>query len=197
MIKVNFICKITIIALLCFLLSCARSIPVSRSGHQELIAQWGSENEKQTLALGERIFDKNFDHVFTSCVTGMASAGLSVKNMERQSGYILAEGPDPVPLEKRKVLAQGQVDELNRVSSGLTWSPSYGNSTLAVTLTLLNLNRNQTKIKMRISIVNIKSTAKNTYYSVYPPLYAEDYIGLWRVIEKQLFMDEHLDSTKR
>jgi hypothetical protein len=196
MFKVNFICKITIIALLFFLLSCARSMPVSGSGHQDLLAQWGSENEKQTLALGERIFDKNFDHVFTSCVTGMASAGLSVKNMERQSGYILAEGPDPVPLEKRIVLTQEMVDALNRVSSGLSWSPSHGNSTLAVTLTLLKLKKNQTKVKMRISTVDLKSNAKNRYYSVYPPLYAEFYIRLWRVIEKQLFMDEHLDRTE-
>jgi len=160
----------------------------------ELFAQWGEENKKQDLALGEKVYSKNYDQVFTSCITGLASVGLAVKNMERQSGYILAEGPTPIPLTKLKELSEAMVSEINKVSTK-RWYSRVGNSTDSATLTLLKMKENQTKVKMRIAVTNIK-TQGTAYHSSYPPLLAEKYSEVWRAIEKQMFMDEHLDKTK-
>ncbi len=51
---------------------------------------WHSQREKLTLALGDRVFDKDFNRVFDSLTVALASMEARVNNMERQSGYITA-----------------------------------------------------------------------------------------------------------
>jgi hypothetical protein len=160
-----------------------------------VFAKWGEENRRQNQALGERVYQRDFDLVFTACVTGLAHIGFSVKNMERQSGYLLTEGPDPVPLEEEKARAQGMVDELNACNPyGNTWHPRTGANTYAVTVTLLRL-KDQTRVKLRIANVGIDGTFDEKRFQSYPPLLTIRYNTLWRAIEKQIFLDEHLDKT--
>jgi len=60
---------------------------------------WHTQREQITQALGDRIFDKDFDRVFDSLTVALASMGMTVDNMERQSGYIAAHGGllPPIP----------------------------------------------------------------------------------------------------
>ena len=52
------------------------------------VPSWYGEREKITLAMGDRVFDKEFDRVFDSVTVALATLGANVNNMERQSGYI-------------------------------------------------------------------------------------------------------------
>jgi hypothetical protein len=162
-----------------------------------LFSQWAQENERQNQALGERVYDKDFDVVFSAVVTSFSDIGFAVKNMERQSGYILAEGPNPVPESQLRPLAQRMCDELNKVSS-TKWVPRLGNETKSATITVVRLGDHKTKLKMRIANTEIRAAANATrHYQTYPPSLEAEYQSMWRALEKQIFLDENLDNLKK
>ena len=178
------------------LVGCATMLGMSDAKERALWAQWGDENKRQHQAFGERVYDKDYDTVFTAIITAFADMGFSVKNMERQSGYILAEGPCPFSAEKEVEIGQRMVDELNQVSPRV-WHVTPGNATKAATMTVVRLADKRTKVKMRFSTVGIAGNYSSRYYSTYPPLLQAEYEHMWRGLERQIFLDENLDKMKR
>ncbi len=173
--------------------SCATLSTRMVTCEEEIFSKSGEINNKQRLALGEKIYSDNYDRVFTSCITGLAQLGLSVKNMERQSGYILGEGPMPIPVKKYKELMREYMDELS--ACGRKWSFSPGNGQFSFTLTILKLNELKTKVKLRISMIALSGNYKQKYFSICPKVYEKMYINTWESIEKQIFMDKNLDKN--
>src|SRR3712207_2550874 len=57
------------------------------------VPTWYDQREKVTMAMGDRVFDKEFDRVFDSLTIALASMEANVNNMERQSGYITSAVP--------------------------------------------------------------------------------------------------------
>jgi hypothetical protein len=173
-----------------FCVSSGKSLQKER----ELWAYYGEQNKKQNMAFGERLYDKSFDLVFSAVITGLSDIGLSVKNMERQSGYIFAEGPMPLsPVEQQKYGEEVSA-ELNKVSPQ-HWTPLIGNAVHSFTINVLKSAHNQTKVKLRISTVNV-SGGSSVYASIYPPEFEALYRLAWQALERQIFLDEHLDGTK-
>jgi len=152
-----------------------------------LFSQWGEEDQRQNEALGERVYDKDFDLVFSAIVTGFSDIGFSVRNMERQSGYILAHGPSPIPDPEYRSLVQASCDEINKVATR-TWHPNPGRAAKSVTITLVRLDANKVKVKMRIAAGRFQD---------YPPLMRAEYQRLWQALERQIFLDENLDRVKK
>lgn len=184
------IAGVILVSMLC---GCAVIMKNSKKERQ-LFTAWGEENKRQNQAFGERVYDKDFDLVFTAVITGLADIGFSIRNMERQSGYILAEGPSPLSDEELNRHAEGMVQELNRVSAG--WYATPGNAKKAATITVLRFGNGRTKVKMRISTADIKTNNASTIYSgTYPPILESEYKATWRALERQIFLDEHLDGT--
>ena len=162
---------------------------------QALFQQWDEEDAHVNEAMGERVYDKDFDVVFSAAVTGLADIGFVVKNMERQSGYILAEGFGPIPPDQFKKLAQMSADELNKVSSR-HWYPQVSSSR-AVTITVLRLGDQKTKVKMRIVRPQNSASSSGIHYKeIYPAILQAEYEYCWRALEKQMFLDENLDKAK-
>jgi hypothetical protein len=162
---------------------------------QALHQQWGEEDARINEALGERVYDKDFDVVFSAAVTGLADIGFVVKNMERQSGYILAEGFGPIPPDQFKKLAQMGADELNKASSR-HWYPQVSSSR-AVTITMLRLGDQKTKVKMRIVRPQTSTNSNGNHFKdIYPAILQAEYQCCWQALEKQMFLDENLDKAK-
>jgi len=177
------------------LTSCATMSGKSDAKVTALWSQWGEENKRQHQALGERIYDKDYDLVFTATVTAFADMGFSVKNMERQSGYILAEGPSPLSAEREAEIGQRMVETINQVSPR-KWFVTPGNATKAATMTIIRLGEKRTKVKMRVSTVAVGGDYSTKFYSIYPSTLEAEYQQMWRGLEKQIFLDEHLDKMK-
>src|SRR5918994_1388887 len=57
------------------------------------VPAWYGQREKITLAMGDRVFDKDFDRVFDSLTIALGTLEANVNNMERQSGYITSAVP--------------------------------------------------------------------------------------------------------
>lgn len=158
----------------------------------QLFAEWSQQNKKQNLSLGERVYDKKFDLIYTSIITGLSELGFSIKNTERLSGYILAEGPIPLSLDEETRLGEEMVKELNKISPKI-WYVTPGNSTHAVTITTKQINDNQVRVKIRISIIDIRTNGNyvSTSSSIYPPILEEEFRNVWDAIERQIFIDEN------
>ena len=159
------------------------------------VPAWHTEREKLTLALGDKIFDKDFDRVFDSLTIAVASMEANVNNMERQSGYITSAVPRLNPTRAEQ-LRDAQMKEL---CVHLGYDPSllekkgpyemdldaFGGmmsmNQQAMTISLVKQGPNQTKVKIRFSNVN------------YPGEVTELYKQVWPAIDKQIFLDRNVD----
>ena len=175
----------------------ASQMKANNESFAAVCARWGEENHRQHQAFGERVYDKDFDSVFSAVVTAFSDSGLAVKNMERQSGYILAEGPSPLPASQARKLAQESCDEVNKVCS-LKYLPTPGNNTISVTITVILMGEHKAKMKMRIVNTDIHADPRaERHFESYPPTLEAEYQFIWRALEKQIFLDENLDKLKK
>lgn len=160
-----------------------------------LFSQWGEENQRQDQALGVRVFDKDFDAVFSAAIKGLSDAGFVVKNMDRQSGYILAEGPCPIPENQRYTLAKAMCDEI-RKKAYTKWNPNPGNFTEDATINLDRLGDHKTKLTMRL-FTPPRTDNNSFHYEQYPPLLEAMYQCMWPPLEKEISPDENPDNKKK
>ena len=167
-------------------------------GHQiakekELWNQWSIENKKQNTALGEKVYDKDPKTVISAIITGVSSTGLTIRNIDRESGFVLAEGPAPVSVEKETEFGEEVVRKLRRVAPSRGWRATIGTAVHSCTFNVLKTGDNKTKVKLRISSVSVKG-AGGVYHGIYPPMLVEEFRVVWEGLEKQLFLDESLDK---
>jgi hypothetical protein len=159
------------------------------------VPEWHEQREKLTLAMGDKVFDKDFDRVFDSLTIAVASLEANVNNMERQSGYITSAVPRMNPTRAKQIHDAHMKD----LCTYLGYDPSllekkgpyemdldsFGGmmqiNQQAMTISLVKQGPSKTKVKVRFSNVN------------YPAEVAELYKTVWPAIDKQIFMDKAID----
>jgi hypothetical protein len=157
---------------------------------------WYAQRERLAQAMGDRVFDKDFDRVFDSVTVALATLGANVNNMERQSGYITSAVPALDPERERRLqmqgareyckfhkydpslLEKGKDDEFGMDVFMMTNMTRFGQ---AMTISMVRQGKQQTKVKVRFSGVH------------YPGQLEEYYKHVWAAIDKQIFLDRGLD----
>jgi len=167
---------------------------------QELVAhpdlpEWQEQRGKVVQSVGDRVFDKSFDEVFNAVVSGIGTLEVTVENMERGSGYIVARG-NPLSTARKEALkqerlraycvAKGYDPELVENRKGDFWNVESMASVVnqnqpSLTFSIARQNTSRTKVKLRIAQI------------WYPPSVEEVYQVAWRAVDKQIFLDQHLD----
>lgn len=155
---------------------------------------WHSEREKITQAMGDRIFDKDFERVFDSLTIALATLEANVNNMERQSGYITSAVPRLSPERASQLSEQSMrayasakgydpslLDKQGPYEVDLESMTSFSRMNQAMTISLVRQSPTQTKVKIRFSNIN------------YPPELVELYKTVWPAIDKQIFLDRSVD----
>jgi len=165
---------------------------------------WHEQRSKISLAMGDRVFDKDFGRVYDSLTLAASSLELKVSNMERTSGYISASGITLSPTEADTIYRQAvnewcqqkgydasvldkqfkTADMANvgaMIDSG-TMMQKYKTMQKTLTFQLVKMGDNQTKVKLRFA-------------DVYFPGEVEAYYKLvWRAVDKQIFVDQNIDG---
>lgn len=160
------------------------------------VPAWYTQRGQITQTLGDRVFDKDFNRVFDSLTVAVASMGMTVDNMERQSGFIAARGLLLSP-ERTKQLRTDQLTEWCRAKGyDLSLLENRGGQADmidpemysgmqqrggTITISLVKQSDKQTKVKLRF----------NGIY--YPPMLEESYKAIWPALDKQIFMDKGTD----
>lgn len=158
------------------------------------VPSWYPEREKISLAMGDRVFDKDFDRVFDSLTVALATLEANVNNMERQSGYITSAVPRLNP-ERAEQLRKASMrdfathhgydpkllDKEGAYDLDLDSMTGMARIGQAMTISLVKQSPTQTKVKIRFANVN------------YPPELTEYYKVVWPAIDKQIFLDRNVD----
>lgn len=155
--------------------------------YNELVLSYIEKNNRIHLALGERVLDKKFDQVFNAMIIGLPDVGLTVKNMEKSSGYIFAEGKLTMPMDEYMKLVNDQFQEIREYSGRKFTFETYEFIDVKVSIYLFRINDRQTKVKVRIT--------SDLSGIIYPPWLERAYNGIWRSVERQVFLDENLDGN--
>ncbi len=155
------------------------------------IPEWHAQREKVAEALGDRVFDKDFDRVFGSLTVALSSTGARVATMEKQSGFIsVTSARSLLPPDQIQQLAhQGAVEYCQYYKlaydgiADTIWlqNASPNGSQASMTISLVKQSARQTKVKLRFAGAN------------YPPMLEELYKVVWPSLDKQIFMDQGTD----
>ena len=159
------------------------------------VAEWYDQREGVTQATGDRVFDKSFSRVFDSLTVAVASMGMTVDNMERESGYIVAHGQILPPAQSKQLrseeltawcIAKGYNLSLLEQRRNDFMDPDMGSGMMGqfgttLTISLVEQSENQTKVKLRF----------NGIY--FPKKLQECYKIVWPKLNKQVFIDKEID----
>ena len=158
------------------------------------VPAWYTEREKITQAMGDRIFDMEFDRVFDSLTVALATLEANVNNMERQSGYITSAVPrlNPERAEQLRRASMADyckangydpslIDKESAYEIDLESMTGFSRMGQAMTISLVRQSPTQTKVKIRFANVN------------YPPELTEYYKVVWPAVDKQIFLDRNVD----
>ena len=156
---------------------------------------WHEQRRKITQALGDKVFDKNFNEVFDAITVALGSMEVKVDNMEKESGYLGATGailpPQLADRLRHECLVQycryhGYDPSLLDNKEGFGIDPAAMGSMMergmtGLTISVVRQGDTQTKVKLRFKGI------------VYPRTLEESYQAVWPEIDKQIFLDRHLD----
>jgi len=159
------------------------------------LTEWYNQRKRVTQAMGDRVFDKSFDRVFDSLTVAIASMGMTVDNMEKESGYIVARGQILPPVQSKQLrseeltawcVAKGYDPSLLEQRSKYDIDPDMGSGmmerfTTTLTISLVKQSKKQTKVKLRFN-------------GIYFPKKLEEYYKIvWPKLDKQIFLDKEID----
>ncbi|HOV33660.1 MAG TPA: hypothetical protein PLX23_09890 [Candidatus Hydrogenedens sp.] len=162
------------------------------------IPAWVEQREHIYQAMGDKIFDKDFDTVFNAAVTAFATLEVKVENMERISGYISGSGL-PISSElytklsreglveycKIKGFDTSLLEKKSKYEMDLDTGYSWGRYGTGITISLTKLGPSQTKMKILFNGV------------YYPNILEECYKVIWQAIDKQIFLDKNLETPQQ
>jgi len=165
---------------------------------------WHEQRQQLAKTMGDRIFDKDFGRVFDSLVVTLGNLELTVKSMERTSGFISASGITLPPTESSQMYREAvnewckqngydpsvldkqfKTSEMRNVGEIIDaggMKGKYEKMQHGLTFQLIKMTDTQTKVKLRFS-------------DVYYPAEVEAYYKLvWSGVDKQIFVDQNIEG---
>jgi hypothetical protein len=145
------------------------------------------KNEQTVLAVGQRTFEVSKKKLMKAFINAFSSKNLAVINMDKELGFMLAEGGEFIDSAKIKQLGEERVARLNKSTFPGAFIYLAGNYTVRITVNLFVKGENRTLAKIGFTSVT-QSTAPNKYDGVpseFLPVYYEE---IWAEIEKAIFM---------
>lgn len=177
-----------LLPLLCVILSSCGDAPEERA----LLARWSQENQRLAGALGERVFEKYDDMVFSAIMLAWTHAGLDVTQCGRASGFIIAEGKSPLPADEAAPLCKRRTEEVARLGGRHAKSPPDPGRYRVIT-TLTRLGKSTTRVSLRLTAApHDGAGGRSRPPEGYPPIIEAIYKTLWQRLDRQIFVQEHL-----
>lgn len=166
---------------------------------------WYSARADMAKAIGDRTFAFPYDRTFDSLALAISSLGLTVENMERDSGYIVAKGITLPPSESRSISRQA-FEEWSKTKgyAATVMNRRYRTSTYqTMSGTIDSQNQAWGQFQKRERALNFQVTksgeeetiVKLRFTNVYYPQEVERYYEMvWEAVDKQLFVDDAIEG---
>ncbi len=118
------------------------------SALEKITAEDKAKNEQIALASGQRTFDVPKKNLMKAIITAYANKNLTVKNVDKELGFIVAEGGEFVDAAKVKQISmQGRIARLNEASFAGAFIYTPGNYTVLSTVTIFEKGENKNLVE--------------------------------------------------
>ena len=168
-----------------FLVACVSNMAKQLT---DLAAEDRVQNNEIALSRGERVFDAPSLTVIKAFITTFSQFNMSVVNLDKEVGYIFAEGDMPVSPEELKELGLANIARLNERTTGAIWQYAGNNMTVRVTVNLFEKEKDVITAKMGVSSRQNAQPGVIVKNELPPSFTDAIYTSLWSEFDKQLFM---------
>jgi len=157
----------------------------------KLSSKWQILNEKMALSLGQKTFQATKKELLQAIVTGFPTVNTSILNMNKEMGFLVAEGSGIISATKEKEIFEKEIKpDYEKESTLLTWNYTPGNYTVRINVNIFK-KKQGLLVKLRLSSKTAGGTPGASVGHVFAtPLLREHYRTLWEVIDKSLFMQK-------
>lgn len=147
------------------------------------------ENQHIFLSMGERTFDVDKITLIKAFITTFTNKNIAVVNVDKEIGYLMAEGSGFLSPQKDKEVGMENVERLNERTGkyGFRWEYTLGNDTQRFTVNLFDKGKNRTTAKVGISN-QIIGAQQIKIHELPSMMLSAFYKELWRELEKSLFI---------
>ncbi len=149
------------------------------------------ENQQIFLSIGERTFDVDKSKLIKAFIATFSDKNIAVVNLDKEVGYLLAEGGGLLPPDKHKEIGMAIIKEQNEKTS-VTWQYTPGATTEVFTVNIYEQGENRTKAKVGISHKAMNNT-QAAYLEPIPIMLTALFEELWSGLEKSLFIQRNMD----
>ena len=158
-------------------------------GIAKLNEQWRLENNRVQLAMGEKTFSAGKVEIIKAAITGFSDQNISILNIDKELGYVLAEGSGIITGAREKEIAITKIHPEFQEATGI--QPVYlpGNYRVRINLNIFERGK-ESLVKMRLSSVVSSAPGTPTAHQLHPDLIREHFKVLWEAIDKHLFMQK-------
>jgi len=149
------------------------------------------KNKQTAMSVGQRTFDVSKKILMKAFITAFSNRNLAVMNMDKELGFMVAEGAEFIDPAKIKKLGEERIARLNKHSFQGAFIYTAGNYVLRITVNLFEKGKNRTLAKMGFTSVTV-ATAIHKYDGVpseFLPVYYEE---MWDELEKALFVQREV-----
>ena len=147
------------------------------------------ENNRIQLAMGEKTFSAGKVEIIKAAITGFSDQNISILNIDKELGYVLAEGSGIITGAREKEIAITKIHPEFQEATGI--QPVYlpGNYRVRINLNIFERGK-ESLVKMRLSSVVSSAPGTPTAHQLHPDLIREHFKVLWEAIDKHLFMQK-------
>lgn len=158
-------------------------------GMAEIEAEDRARNEEVALAMGQREFDVDRATVFKALIAAFSSKNMAVVNLDKDAGYLLAEGTNILPAAKLEQLGKENVARLNKKFGAGRFQYVGMNSVVRVVVNIFEIDAKRTRIKMGLSNT-ITGNYQVKCHELPPSFTTAFYEELWREIDRAMFITQ-------
>jgi hypothetical protein len=185
-IKKTYLSKGVVLLAVLFLFSGCAGMQISAL--EKITAEDKAKNEQISLASGKRTFDVPKKILMKAIITAFANKNLTVKNVDKELGFIVAEGGEFLDAAKAKQIAlQGRIARLNEASFPGAFVHTPGNYTVLSTVNIFEKGDNRNLVQLRFTS-KVEGNSPVKYDGTPSEMLSAWYEEMWAEIEQAIFI---------
>ena len=158
---------------------------------EKVTAEEQIEGKQISLAMGQRTFDVPIKRLMKAIITAFTNNNLSVITLDKEIGYMVAEGGEFLdPATEKKIIAE-RIKRLEKESFSGAFVATPGNYTVRSTVNLFSKGGNKTLVKLGFT-TKVESNVPNKYHTTTPGILAAWYKKIWAEIEQSIFIQREI-----
>jgi hypothetical protein len=158
------------------------------SALEKITAEDRAKNEQIALASGQRTFDVEKKMLMKAIISAYANKNLTVTNVDKELGFIVAEGGEFVdPAKAKQIAKDGRLARLNEAAFPGAFVYMPGNYTIRSTINIFEKGEKRNLVKLRFTS-RVEGNSPVKYDATPSEMLSVWYEEMWAEIEQAIFI---------